>query len=68
MRRSRGFLAESFLKPPVDIVLQFPCPVNVICVVINGKLYSQQTIGCELMVAVESGQSEYLIYGVVVFY
>ncbi len=48
VKRSRGFVAESFVRAPVDILLQFPCPVNIFKIVINACVGSQRSTGFEL--------------------
>jgi len=48
--KSRGFLTSSFIRPPVNILVQFPCPVQLCCILINGKLGNQQSVGCEIFV------------------
>jgi U-box domain-containing protein 5 len=51
--RNRGFLADSFVRPPVDIILQFPCPVKICCILVNSRVGSQQSTGCEIFVQCE---------------
>eukprot|EP00794_Sanderia_malayensis_P005520 gene5520-6205_t len=34
-KRNNGFMTEYFVKPPVDIVVQFPCLVDIDCLVVN---------------------------------
>lgn len=53
LAKNRGFLADSFVRPPVDIILQFPCPIKICCVTINGRVGSQQSTGCEVFVQSE---------------
>lgn len=48
--QNAGFLTSSFIRPPVDILVQFPCPVQLCCLLINGKLGSQQSLGCEIFI------------------
>lgn len=48
--QNTGFLASSFIRPPVDILVQFPCPVKLCRLLVNGKLGSQQTLGCEIFI------------------
>lgn len=51
--RNKGFLAGSFVRPPIDIVIQFPCPVKICCVSVNGRVGSQQSTGCEVLIQKE---------------
>lgn len=44
--RGRGFLAGSFVRPPVEILLQLPCPVSICCLQISAKVGSQQSLAC----------------------
>ena len=37
MKAKNGFMADYFTKPPVDVVIQFPCLIDVDCLVINCK-------------------------------
>lgn len=48
--KNRGFLADSFVRPPVDIIVQFPCPIKICCVSVNTKVGSQQSTGCEVFI------------------
>lgn len=45
---NRGFLAESFIKPPVTITIKFCCNINIERVVINGKVGCQRSTGFEI--------------------
>lgn len=55
--KNRGFLADSFVRPPVDIIVQFPCPIKICCVSVNTKVGSQQSTGCEIFIqSEESGK------------
>ena len=51
--KNRGFLAGSFVRPPVDIIVQFPCPVKICCLTLNGRVGCQQSTGCEVFVQSE---------------
>ncbi|XP_046442112.1 RING finger protein 37-like isoform X2 [Daphnia pulex] len=63
--RNRGFLADSFVRPPVDIILQFPCPVKICCISVNSRVGSQQSTGCEIFVQCEqSGGYDAFNYGI----
>ena len=37
-----GFMAEYFVKPPIDIVVQFPCLVDIDCLILNRKSGSKR--------------------------
>ena len=37
-----GFMAEYFVKPPIEIVVQFPCLVDIDCLIINRKSGSKR--------------------------
>eukprot|EP00112_Aurelia_sp_Birch-Aquarium-sp1_P007786 Seg1850.6 transcript_id=Seg1850.6/GoldUCD/mRNA.D3Y31 product="RING finger protein 37" protein_id=Seg1850.6/GoldUCD/D3Y31 len=39
---SNGFMAEYFVKPPMDIVVQFPCLVDIDCLVLNRRSGSKR--------------------------
>lgn len=45
---NRGFLAESFIKPPVTITIRFCCNINIERVVISGKVGCQRSAGFEI--------------------
>ena len=47
--RSKGFLAETFVRPPVDVTLHFPCNVDIESVVICGRVGMQKTCGVEML-------------------
>lgn len=66
VKRNRGFLADSFVRPPVDIILQFPCPIIMCCLAINGRVGSQSTNGCEILVQNIKPGNEPLLYFVLV--
>lgn len=62
--KNRGFLADSFVRPPVDIIVQFPCPIKMCCVSVNTKVGSQQSTGCEIFIqSEESGGYDAFNYG-----
>lgn len=51
--KNRGFLAGSFVRPPVDIILQFPCAIKICCLSVNGIVGCQQSTGCEVLIQSE---------------
>ena len=61
LSKSRGFIASSFVSPPVEIIVQFPCSVKLCCLLINGKLGNQHSIGCEVFVQSERPRSSKLL-------
>ena len=53
-KRSLGFLAGSFIRPPLDVLLQFPCSISICCLVVDGKVGIQHSLGCEVLIQNES--------------
>ncbi|XP_059142591.1 RING finger protein 37-like [Physella acuta] len=49
--RRKGFLAESFIKPPVNITFTFPCWVSIDQVVLTPSVGQQQSMQIELLSA-----------------
>ena len=45
----KGFLVESFIKPPINIVIELPFLVNLDRVMVNGKIGQQRSTGLELL-------------------
>lgn len=46
--RSRGFIAYSSIKPPVEIEVEFICPVNIHYITLNTTVGSQKCTGIEI--------------------
>lgn len=47
--KSKGFLAERFITPPVIITFQFKSSVNIQYIVVNCKVGAQKTSGIEIL-------------------
>ncbi|XP_060063591.1 RING finger protein 37-like [Ylistrum balloti] len=47
-KRRRGFLAETFIKPPVIITVEFPCNIELFRIVIDPKVGRQVSSGIEI--------------------
>lgn len=47
--RKMGYLAERFIKPPVNIVFTFPCPIEFSHVLITPSVGKHKTVGLNLM-------------------
>lgn len=47
-KRQKGFLGESFIKPPVLITLSFPCNIEIKRIIINPCLGAQKSSGIEI--------------------
>jgi U-box domain-containing protein 5 len=47
--KSKGFLAERFIKPPVQITVALPCNINIHKIVIDPIVSSQKSCGFEIM-------------------
>ncbi|XP_033756909.1 LOW QUALITY PROTEIN: RING finger protein 37-like [Pecten maximus] len=47
-KRRRGFLAETFIKPPVSFTVAFPCNIEVFRIVIDPKVGRQTSSGIEI--------------------
>lgn len=43
-----GFMSENFVRPPVNITLQLPCNIELVCVVINPVVGAQKSCGFEI--------------------
>lgn len=48
IEKSKGFLAERFIKPPVNLTLEFKCEMNIEYVVISCCVGAQKSKGLEL--------------------
>lgn len=48
IERSRGFIAYSSIKPPVEIEVEFICPVNISYITLNTTVGSQKCTGIEI--------------------
>ncbi|OWF55058.1 RING finger protein 37-like [Mizuhopecten yessoensis] len=47
-KRRRGFLAETFIKPPVIITIAFPCNIELFRIIIDPKVGRQISSGIEI--------------------
>ncbi|CAB0017106.1 unnamed protein product, partial [Nesidiocoris tenuis] len=47
-KRIKGFLADRFIKPPVNITLMFSCNIDVLQIIVNPSVGSQRSAGIEL--------------------
>lgn len=47
-QRRKGFLAEHFIKPSVDITFTFPCNINIYCILLNPFVGRQQSSFLEI--------------------
>lgn len=59
MVRSKGFLAERFIKPPVTLTFDFKCEIDLRYVVIDCCVGAQKTNGIELFIQKSSNQDMY---------
>ncbi|KAK9889544.1 hypothetical protein WA026_006899 [Henosepilachna vigintioctopunctata] len=50
MKRNRGFLAYSTVKPPVEINLELICPISIDYILINSTVGNQKCSGIEIFV------------------
>jgi U-box domain-containing protein 5 len=48
MKKNCGFIGENFVRPPVNITLQFPCNIELFRVVINPVVGAQKSSGFEI--------------------
>ncbi|KAJ8946294.1 hypothetical protein NQ314_008919 [Rhamnusium bicolor] len=48
VNRMRGFIAYSAIKPPVDMEIEFICPVNIHYIILNTTVGSQKCSGIEI--------------------
>lgn len=46
--KSKGYLADSHVKPPVDVEFEFICSVHIDHIIINAQVGTQKTTGLEL--------------------
>lgn len=47
-KRQKGFLGESFIKPPVLVTLSFPCNIEIKRIIINPCVGAQKSSGIEI--------------------
>lgn len=47
-KKQKGFLAESFIKPPVTLTFEFVCDVEINYLVIQSKVGAQKSAGLEI--------------------
>ncbi|KAK3587487.1 hypothetical protein CHS0354_003629 [Potamilus streckersoni] len=45
LRKRQGFIAEYFIKPPVNITIQFPCNVEIYQIVLDPVVGRQKSLG-----------------------
>ena len=55
--QNRGFLPETFIKPPINIELTLPCKVDLHRVILNTVVGAQKTSGVELYSCSANGRS-----------
>ncbi|XP_076439695.1 RING finger protein 37-like [Babylonia areolata] len=48
-----GFLAESFIKPPVTLTFKLPCPVNLQSIILDPKVGTQRSSSVEIFSAAD---------------
>ncbi|VEN59078.1 unnamed protein product [Callosobruchus maculatus] len=56
--KSRGFIAYTIIRPPVEVDFQFICPVNIHYISINAVVGSHRSSGIEVFA--KSGNSKYI--------
>ncbi|XP_077992169.1 RING finger protein 37-like [Glandiceps talaboti] len=48
MFQVKGFRAEYFIKPPIDVIFEFPCNIHIDKIIINPNLGAQKSCGLEI--------------------
>jgi len=49
-----GFLVESYIRPPVNLTLHFPCNIDIQRIIVCGKVGMQKSCAVEILVANDS--------------
>lgn len=57
---NNGFMVERFIKPPVNVTLQFPCHVHIFKICINPYVGRQKSLGFEVFTNSEKIQHSWL--------
>ncbi|KAH3785710.1 RING finger protein 37-like [Dreissena polymorpha] len=61
-KRSRGFICDHFIKPPVNIYFQFPCNISIYRIIINPVVSQQKSCDIKLLSATKIMRESWL-YG-----
>jgi len=57
---NKGFLAESYIKPPINLTLHFPCNIDIEKISVCGKEGRQRSRGVEIFVANDNVKAQSL--------
>lgn len=60
MAKHRGFLAAHFIKPPVTVTVEFPCNIDIQCIIVNPVVGAQKSTGVEIYTHSEMKSSTWL--------